>query len=99
MITSKNQCFGFIDVFAFCGKLQDEVHRFAISYHKMLRDKFTQQTRLTETEGIGKTKARALFMHFKSIDKIKEASVDDICQVKGMTPKLAEKLLADLSEE
>ncbi|MBQ2915272.1 MAG: excinuclease ABC subunit C [Clostridia bacterium] len=88
-----------IDVFAFCGRLQEEVHRFAISYHKMLRDRFTQQTKLTETEGIGKTKARALFMHFKSIDKIRSATVEELCQVKGMTPKLAEKLLADLAQE
>lgn len=88
-----------IEAFAFCGRLQEEVHRFAISYHKMLRDRFTQQTRLTETEGIGKAKARALFMKFKSIDKIKSASVEELCSVKGVTSKLAEKLLEDLKNE
>lgn len=87
------------DVFAFCGRLQEEVHRFAISYHKMLRDRFSQQTKLTETSGIGKTKARELFVKFKSIEKIKAASVEELCSVKGITPKLAERLIEDLKKE
>lgn len=81
-----------IDVFSFCGNLQEEVHRYAISYHKKLRDVQTQQSELTEIKGIGKTKAKNIFLHFKSIDKIKKASAKEIAEVKGITPELAESV-------
>lgn len=80
------------EVFSFCGRLQEEVHRVAISYHKNLRQKAMQQSQLESIPGIGKTKARALFLKFKSIDKIRKASPEDLCAVKGITPALAENI-------
>ncbi|MBO5221640.1 MAG: excinuclease ABC subunit UvrC, partial [Clostridia bacterium] len=80
------------EVFSFCGRLQEEVHRVAISYHKNLRQKAMQQSQLESIPGIGKTKAKALFLHFKSIDKIRKASAEELCAVKGITPALAEKI-------
>ena len=86
------------EVFSFCGRLQEEVHRVAISYHKNLRQKAMQQSQLESIPGIGKAKAKALFLHFKSIDKIRKSSPEDLCAVMGINPHLAEKILAWLRE-
>lgn len=81
------------EVFSFCGRMQEEVHRVAISYHKNLRQKAVQQSQLEAIPGIGKAKAKAVFLHFKSIDKIRKATAEDLCAVKGITPALAGKIL------
>ena len=81
------------EVFSFCGRLQEEVHRVAVSYHKNLRQKAMQQSQLEAIDGVGKAKAKALFLHFKSIDKIRKATKEDLCAVKGITPALAKKIL------
>lgn len=81
------------EVFSFCGRMQEEVHRVAISYHKNLRQKAVQQSQLEAVPGVGKAKAKALFLHFKSIDKIRKASPEELCTVKGVTPALAEKIV------
>lgn len=86
------------EVFSFCGRLQEEVHRVAISYHKNLRQKAMQQSQLESIPGIGKVKAKALFLHFKSIDKIRKSSPEDLCAVQGINTDLAEKILAWLRE-
>lgn len=86
------------EVFSFCGRLQEEVHRVAISYHKNLRQKAVQQSQLEAVPGIGKAKAKAVFLHFKSIDRIRKATVEDLCAVKGITPVLAERILAWFEE-
>ena len=80
------------DVFAFCGNLQEEVHRYAIAYHKKLRDEQEKRSELYEIEGVGKTRAKNLFLHFKSFEKIKNATVEDLSAVKGVSPALAEKI-------
>ena len=80
------------EVFSFCGRLQEEVHRVAISYHKNLRQKAMQQSQLESVPGIGKAKAKALFLHFKSVDRIRKAAPEELCAVKGITPALAEKI-------
>lgn len=87
------------EVFAFCGRLQEEVHRYAIEYHRNLRDKLTQQTRLQQIDGIGKTKAKDLFLKFKSVEKIAVASIDELCTVKGISQNLAQKILEELNSE
>lgn len=78
------------EVFSFCGRLQEEVHRVAISYHKNLRQKAMQQSQLEAIPGVGKAKAKALFLHFKSIDKIRKATPEDLTAVKGISLPLAE---------
>ncbi len=69
--------------------IQNEVHRFAISYHKSLHSKNTLKSELLEIDGIGKSKAEALLKHFGSIKKIKNASVKELSEVKGINQSLA----------
>lgn len=86
------------EVFSYCGRLQEEVHRVAISYHKNLRQKAVQQSQLEEIPGVGKTKAKALFLHFHSIDRIRKATSEELQQVKGISPALAENILRWFAE-
>ncbi len=79
-------------------KIRDEVHRTAIRYHKKLRTKRTLESPLEKISGIGKTRRLLLLRHFKSIDAIREASVDEIAALKGMTRKVAEDLKNSLSQ-
>lgn len=65
--------------------IQDEVHRFAIEYHRKLRRKHATESQLEKIDGIGKNKRMALIKHFRSIDKIKSASVEELSVVKGIS--------------
>ena len=67
--------------FTLVTNIQDEVHRFAISYHKKLQSKNLLKSELLEIDGVGKKRAEALIKHFKSINKIKNASVEQLCEV------------------
>jgi excinuclease ABC subunit C len=73
-------------------KIRDEVHRFAIRYHKKLRTKKILQSPLEEVKGIGKARRLELLKRFNSIKDIRRASADEIASVKGMNRKVAEKL-------
>jgi len=79
-------------------KIRDEVHRFAIRYHKKLRAKRTLQSPLEEVKGIGKARRLELLKHFNSIEAIRKASTDDIASLKGMNRKVAEKLKRHLQK-
>jgi excinuclease ABC subunit C len=72
-------------------RIRDEAHRFALSYHLKVRKKATL-TSLFSVPGIGPKRKRALFKHFGSLKKIKEASVEEIASVSGMTRQLAERV-------
>ena len=72
--------------------IQDEVHRFAITYHKKCRSNKMLSSELTSIDGIGKAKATALMKHFKTIKAIKAATVDQLCAVDGINKSLAEKI-------
>ena len=76
----------------FLTKVQDEVHRFAISYHKSLREKDLKVSALDEIKGIGKKRKSELFKYFKSIENIKEASVEELIKVPSMDLKTAEEI-------
>ena len=78
--------------FTLVTNIQDEVHRFAISYHKSLHSKNTLKSELLEIDGVGKVRAEALIKHFGSIKKIKNAELDDLCKVKGMNKNTAEAI-------
>ena len=71
---------------------QDTVHNTAIGYHKKLREKEITKSELDDIEGIGPTKKNALLKKFGSVEKIKQASIEELMQVKGITKKIAEKL-------
>ena len=72
---------------------QDTVHDTAIGYHKKLRNKEITKSELDEIEGIGPAKKKALLEKFGSVEKIKEASVEELTKVKGINKELAEKIL------
>ena len=84
-------------LFMFITNLQNEVHNTAIEYHRKLREQGMTKSALDEIEGIGKTKREALIKHFGTIEKIKDASIEELQAVKGINEKLAktikEKLL------
>ena len=73
--------------------IQEEVHRFAIGYHRERRSKAMLKSRLLQIEGIGAAKAAALLKAFGSIEKISQKSVEEIASVKGVTKANAEKIL------
>ena len=80
----------------FLRKIRDEVHRFAISYHKKLRGKI--KSVLDEIHGIGKTKRNILLKHFGSVEKINEAAIEEIAKIPGITTSLAEAIKSALQQ-
>ena len=76
--------------FTFITGIQDEVHRFAIGYHKLRRSKSMLSSELTEIEGIGKARAAALLKHFKTVKAIKSAAADELAAAPGMTKAAAD---------
>lgn len=78
--------------FTFITGIQDEVHRFAIGYHKSRRSKAMLNSELLEIEGIGKSRAAALLKHFKTVKAIKNATVEELCAAPSMTRTAAEKV-------
>lgn len=79
-------------LFFFITNLQNEVHNTAIEYHRKLREQDMTKSSLDEIEGIGKAKRDALLRKFGTIEKIKNASIDELTQIKGINEKLAQKL-------
>ena len=79
-------------LFKYIGRMQEEVHRFAIEYHRSLRNKRTSGSVLDEIEGIGPARRAALLEHFKSVDAIKEAEIHDLEKAEGMNSRVAEKV-------
>ncbi len=78
--------------FKLIAKIQEEVHRFAITYHRTLRDKSMIQSILDEIPGIGPKRKTNLLKHFGSIEKIKRAEVKELVEVNGITVKVAENI-------
>ena len=71
-------------------RIRDESHRFAISYHRSLRQKNALLSVLSRIDGIGDKRRRALFDAFVTLNSIKEASIEDLAAVKGMSGPSAE---------
>ena len=71
---------------------QDTVHDTAISYHKKLRDKELTHSELDDIEGIGPAKKKALLKEFGSVKKIKEASIEELTSIKGITKQIAKRI-------
>jgi len=74
-------------------KIRDEVHRFAIGFHRKLRDKRLMESPLEKIPGIGKKRRLELLRHFGSIENIRKATVDRIAKIKGFNKKVAEKVV------
>ncbi|MDD3704934.1 MAG: excinuclease ABC subunit UvrC [Clostridiaceae bacterium] len=76
--------------FRLISSIQEEAHRFAISYHKSLRSKTTVKSALDDIPGIGPARRRSLLKHFGSLKSIKKASMEELEGVQGMNKKVAE---------
>ena len=86
-------------IFPLCGRMQEEAHRFAITYHSAAARRRSLESMFTAVEGIGKARANAILKHFKTLSAIKAASVEELAQVKGMSQTTAEKLYLWLREQ
>ena len=76
---------------------QDTVHDTAIEYHRKLREEAATKSRLDDIEGIGDKKKQALLQEFGTVEKIKQANIEDLIKVKGINRDLAEKILKELN--
>jgi len=73
-------------------RIRDEAHRFALQYHRRLREKKTLTSTLEEIPGIGPKRRQALLKHFGSLESIREATVEELMTVPGMTRRAAEQV-------
>ena len=73
-------------------RIQDEAHRFAIEYHRSLRSKAQVKSVLDEIPGVGPARRKALMRHFGSINEIKEASVEKLCEVREIPEHIAKQI-------
>jgi len=79
-------------LFRYIASVQEEVHRFAVGYHRDLRKKNVQRSSLDRIPGIGEKRRNALLAHFGSIEKILAASIEELAAVPGMNKSAAEKI-------
>ena len=80
-------------------RIQDEAHRFAIEYHRLLRSKGQVHSILDEIEGVGPARRKALMRAFGGIDEIRAASVEELAEVPSMNRGAAEKVYAFFHKE
>lgn len=80
------------NLYRFVASIQEEVHNYAISYHRSLRNKSLTKSVLDDIQGIGEKRKKALLSHFKSIEEIKVASFEDLLEVEGMNKSSAESV-------
>lgn len=78
--------------FTLVSNIQEEVHRFAITYHHKKHQKSSFSSSLLKIDGIGEKKAKILMKHFKTITAVKEASVEELSKVSGISKKDAENI-------
>lgn len=79
-------------VYLFIKRIQDEIHRFVISYSRKLHDKESIKTVLSKIKGVGSVRKNKLISHFKSVENIKKASIDDISKVSGIPYSVAKDI-------
>ena len=73
-------------------RIQDEVHRFAITYHRSLRDKRTLHSILDDIPNVGEKRRRALLMKFGSVDNIKKATIEELLDTQSIDKKSAQSI-------
>ena len=80
------------NLYRFVASIQEEVHNYAITYHRSLRNKALTKSILDDIPGIGETRKKALLAHFKDIESIKSASFEEILDVEGINKLSAESV-------
>lgn len=80
-------------LFSYCGKIQEEVHRFAITFQRERRSNKMTKSALEEIPGIGPTRRRALLIKFKSIEAIKNASHEELLECDSINSKAADSII------
>lgn len=80
----------------FVTAFQDEVHKVAIEYHRKVRDKQMSKSALDDVKGIGEVKKKELLKTFGSVEKIKNANIEELTKIKGINDNLARKILEQL---
>jgi excinuclease ABC subunit C len=79
--------------------IRDEAHRFAINYHRKLREARTLESELDYVVGLGEKRKKELLRHFADLDAIRAADIEDIADLKGFNRILAERILIQLNSE
>ena len=79
-------------------RVRDEAHRFAIRYHRGLRQGAQRSSRLDRVPGVGPVRRRLLLRHFGSLEKIRQAAPEELAQIPGMGAKLAQTIWEALHE-
>lgn len=79
--------------------IRDEAHRFAINYHRKLRESRTLESELDYVVGLGEKRKKELLRHFSDLDAIRAADIEDIADLKGFNRVLAERILIQLNNE
>ncbi len=84
--------------FLLVAEIQDEVHRYSIQYQKQLRKKTSLSLKLTDCPGIGDAKARDLLIYFRTLPKLKAASVEELCRIAHISKEKGETLYQFIQE-
>ncbi|MGX9758468.1 excinuclease ABC subunit UvrC [Clostridioides difficile] len=79
-------------LYRFIASIQEEVHNYAITYHRSLRNKALTKSILDDIQGIGEKRKKALLSHFKDVEAIKEATFEELLEVEGMNKSIAENV-------
>ncbi|MCG8473304.1 MAG: excinuclease ABC subunit UvrC [Desulfobacterales bacterium] len=84
------------EILLFLQRIRDEVHRFVITFQRKVRGKHSLHSRLDGVAGVGKKRKTMLIKHFGGVTALKNASVEEVASLPGITPKLAESILGAL---
>jgi len=87
------------DLILFLEKIRDEAHRFAISFHRKQRSKTLMHSSLDSIRGVGKKRKMILFKHFKSVKKIRAATLEELSALPGISYNIAKKIKDSLNNE
>lgn len=79
-------------------QVRDEVHRYSITYHRQLRQKESMASELHDIPGVGPARRKLLLTHFRSFQRLSEASRDELIAIKGVSPNLADRVVAFFQE-
>ncbi|AXU29455.1 TPA: excinuclease ABC subunit UvrC [Clostridioides difficile] len=80
------------NLYRFIASIQEEVHNYAITYHRSLRNKALTKSILDDIQGIGEKRKKSLLNHFKDVDAIKKATKEELLEVEGMNKSIADNV-------